>query len=107
MGVCCVEIGDEMVPLKRERERKKVVTVAVYPLAYTSDLKGRHASVRGGKISLNSPRSGGRVGPPPVADDRARSVDGLGLRREALLRRVGGDTHRRALAVTRRVPLVF
>ena len=39
MGVCCVEIGDEMVPLKRERERKKVVTVAVYPLAYTSDLK--------------------------------------------------------------------
>ena len=39
MGVCCVEIGDEMVPLKRERERKKVVTVAVYPLVYTSDLK--------------------------------------------------------------------
>ena len=39
MGVCCVEIGDEMVPLKRERERKKLVTVAVYPLAYTSDLK--------------------------------------------------------------------
>ena len=23
MGVCWVEIGDEMVPLKRERERKK------------------------------------------------------------------------------------
>ena len=37
MGVCCVEIGDEMVPLKRERERKKLVTVAVYPLAYTRD----------------------------------------------------------------------
>ena len=37
MGVCCVEIGDEMVPLKRERERKTLVTVAVYPLAYTRD----------------------------------------------------------------------
>ena len=37
MGVCCVEIGDEMVPLKRERERNKLVTVAVYPLAYTRD----------------------------------------------------------------------
>ena len=36
MGVCCAEIGDEMVPLKRERERKKLVTVAVYPLAYTT-----------------------------------------------------------------------
>jgi len=37
MGVCCVGIGDEMVPLKRERERKTLVTVAVYPLAYTRD----------------------------------------------------------------------
>ena len=35
------------------------------------------------------------------ADD---SVDGLGLRREALRRRVGGDTLRGARAVTRRVP---
>ena len=32
MGVCCVEIGDEMVPLKRERKRKKLVMVAVYLL---------------------------------------------------------------------------
>ena len=51
MGVCCVEIGDEMVPLKRERERKKLVTVAVYPLAYTTNLKRRHASA--GRYSLN------------------------------------------------------
>ena len=26
MGVCCVEIGDEMVPLKRDRERKKEIS---------------------------------------------------------------------------------
>ena len=35
MGVCCVEIGNEMVPLKRGRERKKLVMVAVYPLLRT------------------------------------------------------------------------
>ena len=49
MGVCCVEIGDEMVPLKRKRERKKLVTVAVYPLAVHKRPKKVGTRVRGGK----------------------------------------------------------
>ena len=52
------------------------------------------------KISLNSPRRRRPCRAAARGNDRARSVDGLGLRREALVRRVGGDTH----AVTRRVP---